>query len=119
VSDAPAARVLCRLDDLAVPGSKGFTIGAGAAAREIFVVRDATGVYAYENDCPHAGSLLDWVPDRFLTRDKTHILCATHGATFRIHDGYCVNGPCPGASLTPVKITVSGGAVVLAGDTEG
>ena len=116
MSAAPAGRVLCRLDDLAVPGSKGFTLGVGATAREIFVVRDAAGVYAYENDCPHAGSLLDWVPDRFLTRDKTHILCATHGATFRIRDGHCVSGPCPGAALAPVRVTISGGAVTLDDD---
>ncbi len=118
MSPPPAGRILCRLDDLAVPGSKGFTLGTGAAAREIFVVRDASGVYAYENDCPHAGSMLDWVPDRFLTRDKTHILCATHGATFRIHDGYCVCGPCAGASLAPVRIAVVAGTVLLDDDAQ-
>ncbi len=114
VSARPSgARVLCRLDDLAVPGSKGFTLGEGAARYEIFLVRDDSGVYGYRNSCPHAGSMLDWVPDRFLSRDRKQILCATHGARFRIHDGFCVHGPCKGASLAPLTVAVVGGDVVV------
>jgi nitrite reductase/ring-hydroxylating ferredoxin subunit len=107
--------VLCRLDDIPAPGSRGFTLGQGVEAEEFFIVRDETGVYAYENNCPHRGGLLDWTPDRFLTRDKTHILCATHGAVFRMNDGFCVGGPCVGKSLSPVAITVRDGDVVVGG----
>ena len=107
--------VLCRLDDIPVPGSGGFTIGRGVDAEEIFVVRDGSGVYAYENNCPHRGGLLDWTPGRFLTRDRKHILCATHGAVFRMNDGYCVDGPCAGRSLTPVAIMLRDGEVVVRG----
>ena len=107
--------VLCRLDDIPVPGSRGFTLGEGVEAQEYFIVRDAHGVYAYENHCPHRGGLLDWTPDRFLTRDRKHILCATHGAVFRMNDGYCVGGPCAGKSLNPVAIMVHEGDVVVGG----
>ncbi len=60
------AMILCRLDEIALPGSKGFSLGQGAARREIFVVRGGDGVWAYENSCPHTGGMLDWVPDQFL-----------------------------------------------------
>ena len=51
----PGPTVLCRLDDIAVPGAKsfGFGFGSGAMRREIFVVRDESGVHGYENVCPH------------------------------------------------------------------
>lgn len=114
---APAARdtVLCRLDEIPSPGSKGFALGDGPERRGIFVVRSVNSVHAYVNSCPHIGIPLDWVPDRFLTRDKALIQCATHGAQFRIHDGHCIFGPCRGASLSPVAVAVRDGAVVLVG----
>ena len=105
---------LCRLDDIASPGSKGFSLGSGAAAREIFVVRNERGVFAYQNVCPHTWGPLDWVPDQFLSHDKARILCATHGAVFRIEDGHCLYGPCAGKNLTPVAIQVVDGSIFLA-----
>ncbi len=83
---------LCRLDEIAEPGARGFRIGTGGETRAIFVVRQDGRVVAYENSCPHLGSPLDWVPDRFLDLEKRFILCATHGALFRIADGFCVGG---------------------------
>ncbi len=102
--------VLCRLDEIPVPGSKGVALGE---RRGIFIVHDGTGVHAYHNACPHIGIPLDWVPDQFLTLDKNLIQCATHGALFRVRDGYCIGGPCLGASLTPVAVAVVDGAVML------
>jgi len=94
------------------PGAKGLTLADG---REVFVVRDkAGGVHAYENTCPHTGGPLDWSPDTFLTLDRTRILCATHGAEFRIADGLCLRGPCAGAHLTPLAIAVRDGQIHLA-----
>jgi nitrite reductase/ring-hydroxylating ferredoxin subunit len=73
-------------------------------------------VVAYENSCPHLGSPLDWVPDRFLDLERRHILCATHGALFRIADGFCVGGPCAGKSLKPVASRVEAGGIYLGPD---
>ena len=110
----PSRAALCRLDELAEPGSKGFTFGAGGNRREIFVVRDTAGVYGYENICPHKDMILDGIADQFLTLDKKYILCINHGARFRIHDGACVHGPCKGQRLTQLAIEVVDGQVVLA-----
>ncbi len=103
--------ILCRLGELAEPGSKGFSLGP--ALREIFVVRRGGEVRAYENACPHTGATLDWVPDQFLSYDRTHILCATHGALFRVGDGFCIHGPCAGKSLVSVAIRLQGDDILL------
>ena len=66
------------------------------------------------NSCPHTGGPLDWVEDQFLDLDRRHILCATHGALFRIEDGHCLAGPCKGKGLTAVAIVVAEGEVRLA-----
>lgn len=104
---------LCRVDELAEPGSRGFRFGSGADRRAIFVVRQGGRIFGYKNSCPHTGSPLDWVPDRFLDRERRLILCATHGARFRIEDGYCLEGPCAGARLAPVALRVEAGAIYL------
>lgn len=102
---------LCRLDEIPINGAKGIEHDS----RSLVLVRTPEGVFAYENVCPHRGTPLDWVPDRFLTLDKKLIQCATHGAQFRIEDGYCVFGPCAGASLSGVGTAVVGEMVVLSG----
>ncbi len=104
---------LCRLDEIGDPGSRGFRIGSGTETRAVFVVRHGGRVVAYENACPHTGSPLDWRPDSFLDLEKRHILCATHGALFRIEDGYCFAGPCAGQGLKPVAITIEAGCISL------
>jgi nitrite reductase/ring-hydroxylating ferredoxin subunit len=103
--------VLCHLDELADPGARGFTFGEGTGRREVFVVRRGAEVFAYVNSCPHQGTPLDFLPDRFLTRNGQEILCSTHGARFEIATGKCVLGPCEGLSLRRVAIAVEDGAV--------
>jgi nitrite reductase/ring-hydroxylating ferredoxin subunit len=111
--DVPIPQQLCRLEDIPDGEGRGFDIEEGDDLLEIFVVRRGARVHGYRNDCPHIGTPLNWVDDQFMTLDKTHILCATHGAEFRIEDGYCLAGPCMGESLTPVDVAVENGAVVL------
>lgn len=108
--------VLCRFDALDDPGAKGITLEGAAGRRDIVVVRRLGHVFAYENACPHIGTPLDFLPDRFLTRDGRHLLCSTHGALFEIATGFCIHGPCQGRSLRPVPVSVSEGQVVLTAD---
>jgi nitrite reductase/ring-hydroxylating ferredoxin subunit len=114
VSDGEAGHTLCCLEDIPVDGDKGFTLGT----RSLFVVRTADGVFGYENVCPHQGTPLDWMPDRFLTLDKTLIQCATHGAQFQIEDGHCVAGPCVGADLQKVPLTLVDGVLSIGGEMQ-
>lgn len=110
----PAQRILCRLEDIVDPGSKGVTVTSGDTPQEVIVVRQGARVYGYLNNCPHTGGPLDWVPDRFLDLEREYIQCSTHDALFRIEDGVCVAGPCAGDRLTPVQLIVEAGEVILA-----
>ena len=104
---------VCRLDEIPDGGSRGFTVETARGTRDIFIVRRGEAVFAYENSCPHVGTPLDWVPDQFLSADRSHIVCATHGAQFRIEDGMCFSGPCHGVPLPPIAVEVAEGMIVL------
>ena len=108
-----SACVVCRIEDLPDPGSRGVTVQQDGRLHEVFVVRRGGRVFCYVNRCPHTGSPLDWMPDQFLSLDKLHIQCATHAALFRVEDGLCIAGPCSGDVLQPVTVVVQGGEVIL------
>ncbi|MEQ9555544.1 MAG: Rieske (2Fe-2S) protein [Rhodospirillales bacterium] len=103
---------LCQLDDIDDGGSAGFEV----AGKLVMAIRQGDTVFAYVNSCPHVGTPLDMWPGRFLTRDGEYILCATHGALFRIEDGHCVAGPCVGRGLTPIGTRIENGAVNIFND---
>ncbi len=104
---------ICRFDELEPLEARGFDMGPPDVARSGFVVREAEAVYAYLNVCPHAGHRLNWKPDAFLTRRRDLIMCSMHGAIFDIPTGVCVGGPCEGRALTPLRVAVEAGDVVV------
>jgi nitrite reductase/ring-hydroxylating ferredoxin subunit len=108
-------RVLCRLDDLPDGAARGFAPAPGGFTG-LFAVRQGGEVLVYVNACPHLGTPLDWTPDRFLSADGRRILCATHGAEFRIADGECLRGPCLGERLERVMIEIKDGVVLVPDD---
>ncbi|MGD1880674.1 MAG: Rieske (2Fe-2S) protein [Kiloniellaceae bacterium] len=109
MSHALAGTPLCRLDEIADGEARGFVLGSGDDALLIFVVRQGDSAYAYRNACPHQNTPLDWGGFRddghFISFDSGNILCATHGAEFRVEDGFCLWGPCAGYSLQAVEIS--------------
>ena len=102
---------ICRIDELADPGSRAFSIGAGEWPLRGFLVRSGAQVFAYVNRCPHAGHPLNWHPHEFLTRERALIQCASHGALFEIATGTCVAGPCNGNGLRPLPVELKDGCV--------
>jgi len=107
--------VLCRLDELADPGSKGpFNVVLNGEETEIFLVRKNGQPYGYINVCPHRFMPLNWKENAFLTFDKTRILCVVHAAIFDIEDGACATTHCF-EGLTPVSVAVDDGAIRLIG----
>ncbi|MEQ9813328.1 MAG: Rieske 2Fe-2S domain-containing protein [Azospirillaceae bacterium] len=110
---APRA-ALFRLAGIPDGTARGAVLGEGTARLEVLVHRSGNTVRAYENRCPHLGTPLDWVPDRFMSADGRHLQCATHGAIFRIADGFCLAGPCAGARLRALTVAVRDGWVCLA-----
>ena len=105
--------VVCQLDELHDPDSRGLTLCLNERLYDLFIVRQGQQVFAYLNSCPHTGAPLDWVPDQFLSLDKSYIQCATHNALFRFNDGYCVSGPCAADQLTSVPVVIEAGEVVI------
>ncbi|GAB4376843.1 MAG: Rieske (2Fe-2S) protein [Kiloniellaceae bacterium] len=104
-----AGAPLCRLDEIADGDGRGFVLGAGAGELLVFVVRQGDTAYGYRNACPHQGTPLDWGgftdAGRFVSADSGNILCATHGAEFRVEDGFCLWGPCAGLHLQAAEIS--------------
>ena len=111
----PRQRALCRIDELADGAAKGFPPPPGGFTG-LFAVRQGDSVRVYVNSCPHIGTPLDWAKDRFLSVDGSRIICATHGAEFRIDDGECLWGPCLGERLEPVTIQIKDGTIYVPED---
>ena len=107
----PAGSQLCRVDEIPDGDTKGFTLGEGDWPLRGLLVRTGERVRGFLNTCPHAGHRLGFHTDRFLTPDRTLILCRSHGALFDKQSGVCVAGPCVGEALRPVPVEVVDGVV--------
>jgi nitrite reductase/ring-hydroxylating ferredoxin subunit len=113
-NNRPRSDYLCALADLEATGAYG-------AERDdppfrILVVRDGEAIRGYVNSCPHRGTPLEMFPHRFLDETRSELICATHGARFRVADGTCTSGPCRGTGLEPVPLIVDGGSILFVAD---
>ena len=107
------SRTLIPVTDL--PNRQIFAVNADIDGENeaILLYRDNDEIQAWLNICPHAGRRLDYAPGKFLMQDGD-LVCAAHGATFRLDSGECVAGPCRGASLKAVPVQCIDGQVCLA-----
>ena len=88
--------------------------GRGPAfERTGFAIRFGGIAHAYVNRCPHAGTELDWQPGEFFEEAQLYLVCSTHGALFEPSTGYCVAGPCRGASLERLPLREEEGQLYL------
>ncbi len=112
----PPGLPLCRLEELADPGARGFAFpaGEGEGARPFlgFLVRRGEEVRGFVDSCPHVGAPLPSADGRYLTRRGDFVVCFNHGALFRPDDGVCVAGPCVKLALRPWPVQVRDGEVV-------
>jgi len=76
---------LCKLDD--IPSGRSLGVLPDARGRDqILIVRKEGEVFGYRNSCPHYDrARLGWKKNEFLNGDRTMIMCAAHGALFRIN----------------------------------
>lgn len=112
---AQPPRTLCHLSDIPDGAARGFP-GPPGSFIGLFAVRRGKQVFVYVNSCPHIGTSLNLMPDRFLSADGALIVCVTHGAEFRIEDGYCLRGPCSGDRLEAVPVRIEDGTVLIPAD---
>jgi len=108
-------RTLCHLSDIPDGTARGFP-GPPGSFIGLFAIRRGERVFVYINSCPHIGTSLNLLPDRFLSADAALIVCVTHGAEFRTEDGYCVRGPCSGDRLEAVPVRIEKGEVLIPAD---
>lgn len=105
---------LCRIDELADPGTKNVVLGEGEEELDIIIVQTKATRYAYINCCPHQFIPLETFPNHFFTEDKKYLLCSGHGARFEPDTGACFSGPCLGKGLDRLAVAEEGGALYLA-----
>jgi nitrite reductase/ring-hydroxylating ferredoxin subunit len=112
-AEGGAARAICAVDDIPDGGSNGFFEETRDGRLLYLAVRQGARVFVYVNACPHTGMPLDFKPGQFLNAERTLIQCSTHGAEFRIEDGFCISGPCEGDRLIPVASEIREGRVYV------
>jgi nitrite reductase/ring-hydroxylating ferredoxin subunit len=97
----------------AIPDGQGreYVFGPDHEAFRMFVVRRGHEVFGYVNVCPHFSLRLNYRANQFTTRDG-EILCSMHFALFRLDDGVCIDGACPGRALDPVPVAIAPGGVL-------
>jgi len=95
---------LCHIDEIPRESTRGFSTDKTGASEEVFIVNQQGNMFGYINRCPHTGAPLEWMPDQFLSLDGETIQCSLHGARFTIDEGHCIQGPCAGQGLTPIKL---------------
>ena len=106
---------MCKVSDIEDGGTLAFPPASGGFLG-LFALRQGDHVQVFINSCPHIGVALDWLPNRFLSTDATQIVCAMHGARFRLSDGMCVEGPCLGDRLESVMIQINDGTLYVPED---
>ena len=84
---------------------------------ELFILHRDRQFFAYVNSCPHTGVNLNWQPNEFLDFEQQYIQCSMHGALFEIKNGYCVRGPCVGASLQAIELIVEDDTIYVDSQT--
>jgi nitrite reductase/ring-hydroxylating ferredoxin subunit len=112
--------VICSMSDIPSQRALGFylsRIGDDGEAHPwpIVVVRWGRHAFAYLNRCPHNGVRLDWERDQFFDAYGTGLMCGKHGARFDLSTGECIEGPCVGARLEPIPVSVIDGDICVIG----
>ena len=98
------SRALCRVEDIPDNGAIAVHVDSSTGGFDIILMRQGEAVFGYDNECPHQDRQLDYVPGKFLVKEGC-IMCAAHGALFKVHSGERVAGPCStGLVRVPVRI---------------
>ena len=83
------------------------------ASRSLILIENKQNIFTYMNSCPHIGTPLDLKLGNFLSPNKEHIICSTHGALFTIDTGKCIFGPCKGERLKGVPNIIKNDCVYV------
>lgn len=101
------------MEDIEDGSAKELSYRSGSDIYDLFIQRQGNEVFAYLNSCPHTGVPLNMEAGKFMEKSGRYLMCHTHGALFQLSDGLCVAGPCNGAFLQAVDITVDKGQIIV------
>lgn len=107
-------QILCAVEEIPDGLCKEVRYGEGAYAFSVLVHRSGAAIKAYVNRCPHFSLPLNNRPGQFVMLDEGRVMCAFHGAVFRLENGYCEAGPAASSFLEPVEVVVRDGTVRIA-----
>ncbi|MBM4261137.1 MAG: Rieske 2Fe-2S domain-containing protein [Deltaproteobacteria bacterium] len=106
-------RAIANVEEVAPGTVKKFWLICQQYRLDAFLVNDGGNFHAYVNRCRHMPTPLDFVRDEFLTEDRKHLRCYTHGAVYEFGTGLCIDGPCKGESLYRLPVQVDDGEVLV------
>ncbi len=105
-------RRIATVDEIPDDSTFLFTIRNGFDEEEAVLVTQGDDVLAWKNYCQHWTDVRLDKGDGATLRDG-ELVCGKHGALFEADSGTCSYGPCEGAVLDSVDVTVMDGAVYL------
>ena len=108
-----SGRVVATVDELAAGSVKKFWIICQQYRVDGFLVNDNGSFHAYVNRCRHMTTPLDFIRDQFLSEDRRHLMCYTHGALYEFATGFCIAGPCKGESLYRLPVRIDRGEIMV------
>ncbi len=99
--------LICPLSALDEKPARSFILRGDQEGQEIDLIlwRADDLVLAYVNQCPHLYLPLETMPDRFLNRAQSALICSAHGAQFD-RQGHCFVGPCAGERLKRLEVAI-------------
>ena len=109
----PGGTVIAKVEDVAPGSVKKFRLICQKYRIDAFLINDGGNFFAYVNRCRHMTTPLDFIRDEFLSEDRRHLMCYTHGALYETHTGLCIAGPCKGESLFRLPLLVDRGEVLV------
>ncbi len=110
----PRAVSLARLQDVPDAGAIIVYAGEGDARVSLILTRRGDAISCFRNRCAHANYPLQRADGRIVVQEARYLVCAAHGASYRLEDGACAGGPCNGDGLEPIAIVVREGLVLTA-----
>jgi nitrite reductase/ring-hydroxylating ferredoxin subunit len=81
--------------------------------RDAILIRHTGEVYGYLNQCAHMPRRLDCEDPRVFDDSGRFLRCSMHGIIYDPASGACQSEICAGASLTPLGIVETAGAIYL------
>lgn len=104
---------IARVEDIPDPGAIVRHFRHEAFYFSLLLTRRGERVWAFENRCAHANYPLERHDGRVVVQQGRYVVCTAHGASYTF-EGQCAGGPCNGDRLTPIAITLSNGAILIA-----